>query len=95
MAVIIFLFIYTGKFEISQADEVNFLGYLVEKNSCWVLHVNKGMSTMSSGLFALSKVKYLCDGNTLKMIYFSYSHSVIHFDISLYGTQLPNLLTQS
>ncbi len=78
--------------EISQVEEVNFLGLLVDKNLNWNLHVDKVLTKISSGIFALSKLRYLCDIDTLRMIYFSYIHSVILFGVSLYGaTSIKNL----
>lgn len=55
------LFIYTGEFKIPQVEDVNFLGLLVDKNLYWNLQVYEVISGISSGIFALSKVRYLCD----------------------------------
>lgn len=82
----------TGEFEISQEEEINFLGLKVDGNLTWEPHVQKVMSKISSGIYALSKIRHLCDLNTLKMVYFSYIHSTISFGISLYGaTNKKNL----
>lgn len=77
---------------IQSKDTIKFLGLEIDKNLNWNYHVNQLLSKISSGLYALTRLKPLCEKETLKMIYFSYIHSIIYFGISLYGaTNQQNL----
>lgn len=69
----------TGEFKISQLNEINFLGLTVDRNLSWNRHFHKVQTEIASGKFALSKLRHLCNTDTLKMVYFSYIHSKISF----------------
>jgi hypothetical protein len=55
-------------------------------------YAEKVISKISSGVFALSRLKKFFDTDTLKTVYFSYIHSIISFGLLLYGaTSKKNL----
>jgi len=70
---------------ISQSSGTKFLGLAIDQHLNWSNQVTMIQSRISSGLFALRKMSYICSSETLKTIYFAYIHSIISFGISLYG----------
>lgn len=75
---------------IKQLNETNYLGICIDKNLSWDSHVSKICSKINSGLYALKKMSYLCNLETLKSIYFSYIHSHVSYGITLYGATSKN-----
>jgi len=63
----------------------NFLGFTVDQHLDWSKHVNKILTKIHSGIYALSKMSFYCNLSTLRNIYFSYIHSHISFGICLFG----------
>jgi len=77
---------------IQSKDTIKFLGLEIDKNLNWNKHIDQLLSKISSGLYALIRLKPLCEKETLKIVFFSYIHSIICFGISLYGaTNKANL----
>ena len=70
---------------ISQSSTSKFLGLAIDQHLNWSNHVAMVLSRISSGLYALRKMSYICSIETLTTIYFAYIHSIISFGISLYG----------
>jgi len=60
--------------------------------------VHKILMKINSGIYALSKMSFYCNLQTLKNIYFAYVHSHISFCIGLYGSttivNMNNILKQ-
>lgn len=78
--------------KIEVKDSIKFLGLEIVNTLNWNRHVDKLLTKISSGLYALIRLKDYCEKETLKVIYFSYIHSVISFGISLYGATTKNNL---
>lgn len=77
---------------------LNFLGLTIDQNLNWNEHVHKILIRMNSGIYALSKMSFYCNLETLKSIYFAHVHSHMLFCIALYGStkkvNLDNILKQ-
>lgn len=70
----------------------NFLGLKIDEHLKWDLHIEKVISKLNSGVYALSRMSYLSSISTLRIIYFSYIHSHISYGLCLYGaTKKSNL----
>jgi len=77
---------------ISQTKSTKFLGLIIDETLNWSEHVSMILSKTSSGLYALRKMSFFSNLETLRTIYFAYIHSVISFGISLYGaTTIKNM----
>jgi hypothetical protein len=67
---------YEGK-QISMANETKFLGLFININLSWKTHIECITSKLSSACYAMRSVNPYVTINTLKMIYYSYFHSVM------------------
>lgn len=83
---------------IEKKTSTTFLGLLLDQYLSWDEHVHKILMKINSGIYALSKMSYYCNLQTLKNIYFAHIHSHISFCISLYGStkkiNMNNILIQ-
>lgn len=75
-----------NNYNIENETHINFLGMKLDQNLNWNEHVNKILKKIHSGIYALSKMAFVCNTKTLKMIYFAYIHSHISFGICLFGS---------
>uniref|UniRef100_A0A1B6H9V6 Reverse transcriptase domain-containing protein n=1 Tax=Homalodisca liturata TaxID=320908 RepID=A0A1B6H9V6_9HEMI len=87
-----------NSFNIEKENQINFLGLTVDENLNWNEHVQKILIKINSGIFALSKMSFYCNLETLKSIYFAHVHSHLLFGIALYGStkklNMDNILKQ-
>lgn len=70
----------------------HFLGLSIDQNLNWNSHINNVLTKINSGIYALKKMSFYCDAQTLRNIYFSYIHSHISFGICLFGATTKNNL---
>jgi hypothetical protein len=66
-------------------SNIKFLGLHIEKTLSWKFHIEKLVTRMSSACYAIRTVKGLMSQETLKMIYFTYMHSVMDYGIIFLG----------
>lgn len=66
-------------------QSVKFLGLIIDNQLSWTQHVDSICRKLSSGLFALRKMSFYCDIDTLIMLYYAYIHSHIQFGLQVYG----------
>jgi hypothetical protein len=71
--------------QISTAKETKFLGLFINNNLCWKTHIECIKSKLSSACYAVRSVKPYVTINTLKMIYYSYFHSVMTYGLLFWG----------
>jgi len=64
---------------------VKFLGLLVEDTLSWDHHINQIASKLSSVCYAVWTLTPLLSKTALKMLYFSYAHSIISYVIIFWG----------
>lgn len=77
---------------VERNKNIKFLGLLIDENLKWNEHVNKLLKKLNSGVYALSRMVFLNDCSTLRMIYFAHIHSHIKYGLALYGsTKKSNL----
>jgi len=63
--------------QISIVNETKFLGLFINNNLSWKTNIECIKSKLSSTCYAVRSVKPFLTINTLKMIYYSYFHSVM------------------
>jgi hypothetical protein len=72
--------------QISIVNETKFLRLFINNNLSWKTHIKSIGSKLSSACYTVRSVKPDVTINTLKMIYFSYFHSVMIYDLLFWGT---------
>jgi hypothetical protein len=70
--------------QITEATNTRFLGLIIN-NTLWKGHVDWLMSKLSSACYAIRAIKPYMSQETLRMIYFSYFHSVMTYSIIFWG----------
>jgi len=71
--------------QIRTAIETRILGIFIYDNFSWKTHVECIKSKLSSACYAMQSVKPYVSIYTLKMIYYSYFHSVMTYGLVLWG----------
>jgi hypothetical protein len=66
-------------------SNIKFLGLHIDETS-WKFHIEKLVTKMSSACYAIRTVKGLMSQETLKMIYFTYVHSVMEYGTVFWGS---------
>lgn len=72
-------------YSVEQLTDTKFLGLIIDNNLSWDEHVKFVSKKLSSGLYALRRMKHYCNLTTLKTIYFSLLQSHISYGIAIYG----------
>lgn len=72
--------------------DVHFLGLKLDCHLNWNRHVEFVCNKISSGIFAIKRLAYICNLNNLKMLYHALIQSHISYGIEIYGgTSQKNL----
>jgi hypothetical protein len=73
----------------TEIPEIQFLGIKIDSSLKWRGHVDSVLPKLSSAVLALRKLSYILNLATLYTVYMAYFHSLIKFEIILWGN-LPN-----
>jgi len=76
---------------ITNIPSVKFLGLLVDNTLSWDRHINHIASKLSSACYAVRTLTPLLSKNALKMLYFSYAHSIISYGIIFWGNSTNSI----
>jgi hypothetical protein len=71
--------------QIFNSECTKFLGLIIDNKLSWKDHIDYLTTKLSSTCFIMTVIKPLLSLNTLKMIYFSYTHSVMTYGIIFLG----------
>jgi hypothetical protein len=71
--------------QITNSTNTNFLGLAIEETLSWKRHINQILSRLSSACYAIRVITPLMLEDTLKMIYHSYVHLIMTYDIIFWG----------
>jgi len=74
--------------QLSLANETKLLGLFINNNLSWKTHIEYIKSKLSSSCYVMSLVRPSVTVNTLRMIYYSYFHSVMTYGLLFWG-ELP------
>jgi hypothetical protein len=77
--------------QISTVNETKFLLLFINNNLSWNTHIESIKSKLSSASYAVRSVKPFLTINTLKMIYYSYFHSVMTFGLLFWGNSRDSI----
>jgi hypothetical protein len=73
--------------EIANACNTKFLGLTLDNTLSWKNHIDAIMPKLSSACFAVRAVKPFLSQEALKMVYFSYFHSIMPYGL-IFGAVL-------
>ena len=71
--------------QISIANETKFLGLYINNNLSWKKHIESIKYKLSSACYVMRLVKPYVTANTLKVIYYSYFHSIMTYGLIFWG----------
>jgi hypothetical protein len=69
----------------TNTSSTKFLGLNIDETLSWKYHTDQLVPKLSSACYAVQTVKDLMSQDTLRMIYFSYMHSIIIYGIIFWG----------
>jgi hypothetical protein len=64
---------------ITNIYNIKFLGLMIDNSLSWKTHTDKPISKLNKVCHAIRAVKPLMSPEVLRMIYFSYCHSIISY----------------
>jgi len=70
---------------IENSQSTSFLGLILDKTLSWQLHIDKICAKLKSACYILRILNPILSVSNLKMIYFSYIHSIIAYGIIFWG----------
>jgi len=70
---------------IANVPYTKFLGLVVDDTLTWDNHIDQLISRLNSACYAIRAVKAMLSRKALRMLYFSYAHSVISCSIIFWG----------
>jgi hypothetical protein len=76
---------------ITNEQSVKFLELLVDDTLSWDNHINHVASKLSSACYAVRALTPLLSKNALRMLYFSYAHSIISYGIIFWGASTNSI----
>jgi hypothetical protein len=71
--------------KVTAVDSIKFLGLTLDNSLSWEKHVEAIIPKLSAATFALRVVQPLLSLDSLKLIYYSYFHSILSYGIIFWG----------
>ena len=71
--------------QISNIEEIKFLGLMINNRLTWQNHINLMISKLNVVSYEIRSLRQLLDLETLKNIYFSLAHSILSYNIIFWG----------
>jgi len=66
---------------------IKFLGLISDDSVSWKAHVDQMMSKLNTAYFVIRMIQAIISQETLRMVYFSYIHSIMIYGIIFWGHQ--------
>ena len=76
------------EFDIKFVDSAKLLGLYVDANLKWKAHCEELQYKLNKALYAMRKLKTMCDYPTLKAVYHAYFESLIRYGILFWGNSM-------
>ena len=70
---------------INEAKNIKFLGLDIHSSLSWKNHMDRMKIELSTAWYAIRYVKHFMSQDTLRIIYFSYFHSILSYGVILWG----------
>jgi len=74
--------------QITAVNTINFLGLIIDSTLSWKQHIDSILPRLNRACFAIRQVKPYMALEALKMIYFSYFHSIMTYGIIFWGNSV-------
>ncbi|CAH2230232.1 jg19986 [Pararge aegeria aegeria] len=74
--------------ELKLEDTTVFLGITLDSKLQGAPHVNNLSNRLSSAAYAVKKIRHMTDVETARLVYFSYFHSIMSYEICFWGLML-------
>jgi Reverse transcriptase (RNA-dependent DNA polymerase). len=71
--------------EISNSSQTKFLGLIIDSTLSWKNHLYLPMNILSIACYAIKGIKSYTSQESLRVIYFSYFHSIMSYSIIFWG----------
>jgi hypothetical protein len=79
-----------GNLLMNEVPVIKFLGIQIDKNLNWKSHMEYILPKLSSAIFVIRSLSYFMSTETLRMVYFSYFHSILKYGIIFWGNSTNN-----
>jgi hypothetical protein len=76
---------------IATVQETKFLGLIIDNKLSWKGHINYIIPKLSSACYVMRTVKPNVSFNTLKIIYYSYFHSIMNYGLLFWGSSTDSI----
>jgi hypothetical protein len=77
---------YQGNY-IKSSSNKKFLGLIIDDSLSWKAHIDQMMSKLNKACFEIRTIHAIMSPETLRMVYFTYIHSVVSYGIIFGGNQ--------
>jgi hypothetical protein len=74
-----------GSKKIANICNTKFLGISLDNTLCWKTHIDMSVPKLSSACFVIAAVKPFLSPESLKMVYYSYFHSIKTYGLIFWG----------
>jgi len=71
---------------ITNSSGIKFLGLTIDDTLSWKQHIEQVLNKMCTVCYALRNIKYIVPIDTLRVIYFAHTHSIISYGIIFWGS---------
>ena len=85
------LAVASGNLFINEVSVIKFLGLQIDKNLDWKTHIEYILPKLSSAIFVIRSLSYFMSKKILRMVYFSYFHSILKYGIIFWGNSTNNV----
>jgi hypothetical protein len=74
--------------DIAKAQNRKFLGIIIDSNLSWKQHIDDIIPKLNKACFAIRSVKSFMSLEVMRLIYFSYFHSILSYGIIFWGNSV-------
>jgi hypothetical protein len=71
---------------ITNATDIKFLGLIIDDTLSWKQHIEHLVNKMCTACYALRNIKHVAAVHTLRVIYFTHTHSIMSYGIIFWGS---------
>jgi hypothetical protein len=77
--------------KISNSSHIKFLGINIVNTLSWKNHIDQLLPKLSCACYAVRAIKPYVNQETLLMVYYAYSHSIMNYSIIFWGNSSYNI----
>ena len=84
--------IVTSNSLITNISSIRFLGLKIDSTLTWREHVTELTPKLNKACYVIRTLMFLRSPEILRMVYFSYFHSIMSYGIIFWGNSIPVLM---